>query len=195
MDHPFFYNIRNLIFYTAIWISISIIHFAVLFYFYNIDFSPALTDSLFFNLTFGLMGTSVWYIVKYGKPAKSVVFNRLINHITALTIILILWIGTGTSLLKVLFYNNDIYIHFLDKSIAWRSISGLLFYSILVLIYYIFIYYNDQMERSGREAKLNELLRSTELNLLKSQINPHFLFNALNSISSLTISNREKPRK
>jgi LytS/YehU family sensor histidine kinase len=45
------------------------------------------------------------------------------------------------------------------------------------------------------EARLNELLKESELNMLRSQINPHFLFNSLNSISSLTISNPEKARE
>jgi LytS/YehU family sensor histidine kinase len=45
------------------------------------------------------------------------------------------------------------------------------------------------------EARLNTLLKESELNMLKSQINPHFLFNSLNSISSLTVINPEKARE
>jgi LytS/YehU family sensor histidine kinase len=71
-------------------------------------------------------------------------------------------------------------------------VSGLFYYSIFALIYYIIIYYNDLQDRASHEARLNEMIRTAELDLLKSQINPHFLFNSLNSISSLTITSPEK---
>jgi len=87
------------------------------------------------------------------------------------------------------------YKTFLYDSIPWKMISGLFLYFILVLVYYLIVYYHNLKEKMMNEAKLMGILKETELNLLKSQINPHFLFNSLNSISSLTISDAEKAQE
>jgi LytS/YehU family sensor histidine kinase len=79
-------------------------------------------------------------------------------------------------------------------SIPNKIISGIIFYIVIALVYYLFIYYIKIQEKVNVESRLREVLKETELNMLKSQINPHFLFNSLNSISSLTITNPEKAR-
>ncbi len=55
--------------------------------------------------------------------------------------------------------------------------------------------YSELAENRVREERLKELATRSELKALKAQINPHFLFNALNSISALTAIDPEAARR
>lgn len=194
MNHPLFGNRKLIIIYFTIWIAISAIHIFLLINIYSIQTSIAITDSLLFNMVFALFGIPVWYIVAYSKKGKYWQINQLINHITSVTIILIIWISGCSAILKILFSGTN-HISYLDSSLTWRIISGLFFYSILTMFYYVIMYYTEMEEHSQREAKLNDILKQAALDNLRSQINPHFLFNSLNSISSLTITCPEKAQE
>jgi LytS/YehU family sensor histidine kinase len=65
----------------------------------------------------------------------------------------------------------------------------------MILVYYLMIYYRNNKENKLKEAELKALVKESELNSLKSQINPHFLFNSLNSISALTMTQPEKAQE
>jgi two-component system LytT family sensor kinase len=64
---------------------------------------------------------------------------------------------------------------------AWK----VLIYSLLLGVGYALVYARRLHERELREAQLETELLSAHLNVLKMQLQPHFLFNTLNSISSL----------
>lgn len=194
INHPVFKSFKSFSLYLFIWILIMGIHFLVLYNYYNQPIEVALTDTLTFNLLFAFFGLSLWFAVGFTKLTKKNLYSVMFNHFTSLVIIILIWISASSYLASSII-NENTYQAFLKESIPWRIISAVFFYSINALIYYLIIYYRDLQTRHRNEIQLKETIVESELNLLKSQINPHFLFNSLNSISSLTVVNGEKARE
>jgi two-component system, LytTR family, sensor kinase len=177
------------------WILIMGIHFFIFYFQYGFPFIISLSDSFITNGFFAVLGIPAWYVVRYSVPSPRTRYNLLFNHLASLTLINVIWISSCYSILGVLFGNYSLYKDFLVASIPYRIIGGFFFYILLCLGYYLVLYNFNLQVKLKEEAKLNELLKESELNMLRSQINPHFLFNSLNSISSLTITDPEKARE
>jgi len=76
---------------------------------------------------------------------------------------------------------NDVFKPLLVKT--WHF--NLLIYWVIVTVSHAFDYYRKYREREFRASELEKRLVQAKLQALQMQLNPHFLFNTLHSISSL----------
>jgi LytS/YehU family sensor histidine kinase len=107
----------------------------------------------------------------------------LINQLAAAVLACTLWIGVA----RVLAFAMDLGSQ-LNPAVPQLVVLGLLLYLLSVALHYAML-----AVEASREAALQT--RDAELRALKSQINPHFLFNCLNSISALTSTDPARARE
>lgn len=193
MQHPFLRK-NNFIPYLITWMLIIAIYGFALNNFYGLSWQTALIDSVVFHLLFMGMGLAYWFNVRYSSFDKSQLVNMVVSHLAAAAISIVVGVVVFKFLITNLIH-EEFYDEFLTASIPLRGALGVLYYAIVVLIYYLILYYDDLNAKSQRQAHLETMLKSSELEMLKSQINPHFIFNSLNSISSLTIISPERARE
>lgn len=192
MLHPILKNRNNLIGYLAIWLIIGSIHTLILIYYSELNFLVAVQESLVFNVFYAALGVGIWYPVYYTDIEKNNIANFLTNHLAAASLAVGIWLWLSYLILSNLFADSVDYIAVLNASIPIRIGVGFLFYVLIASNYYLMIYYQNFKDKLVGESELKALIKESELSSLKSQINPHFLFNSLNSISSLTMVSPEK---
>ena len=81
-------------------------------------------------------------------------------------------------------------VAFDPENIFWGSLYYVIIFFLWSILYFIYNY----CERYNKSLKLEAYAREIELNNLKSQLNPHFIFNALNSVRALVDENPEKSK-
>src|SRR5260370_6635128 len=76
---------------------------------------------------------------------------------------------------------------FYRQFFAWALYQDLIVASLIVIAAHAFIYYQDFKAGEVQRSELKAQLAQAQLQTLKMQLHPHFLFNTLHSISSLVL--------
>jgi two-component system LytT family sensor kinase len=85
---------------------------------------------------------------------------------------------------------------FTDSALnAIQIFNGIVFYAFIFFLWTVFYFIYNYFERYNTSLKLEASVKEIELNNLKSQLNPHFIFNALNSIRALVDENPSKSKE
>jgi len=190
--HPFIIRPKLAILYASFWLIISAANVLLQWLVYEMNLEHSIVSVSTVYLLFAVLGAAIWYIIRFNTLENNSVIRLVIFHLIAASVIIFIWIYLGTVILKVAMPDHKDHI---ARSIPERIFGGFLLYIVFVVFFYALQYYNDFKEKVKREGELKSLVKEAELHALKSQINPHFLFNSLNSISSLTMSNPAKAQE
>lgn len=191
MNHPILSSKRNLLIYSFIWLVCAITQGILVGTRSPIDTDMAFVDSIVFWGVFGFIGLSLWYLVYYNNLEKKLAIT-IIFHIASAVVAIGFLMFKSWAVSSFFFATHTLYTQFFKDTVFLRVFVGVMSYITVVFYYYSYIFYQNNKENKAKEEQYKTLLRDAELKSLKSQINPHFLFNSLNSISSLTIVEPEK---
>jgi sensor histidine kinase YesM len=192
MQNIFGSNSQYRLTYWIIWVIGATGYAAILILLGQIAWMQAWMDALLFSSLFAVMGMAVWYVVKFSGLDSASVLNTMVTHLVAGGVLVFVIVISGETFLDAFFANDNEFYSLKSPYHLYRLLVGSLIYIFLAINFYLIVYYEEYRSRKIRQVELDQHLKYAELNLLKAQINPHFIFNSLNSISSLTLTNAEK---
>ena len=126
-----------------------------------------------------------YYLPKQEKYWYTLVISVALSSLWLLLLRVILW---------ALFKNDPVYMNTLAHSSTIRFAIAFLVIGCCTVLSLLWYSQRNQQADADRKQDLERLAREAELNKLRQQLQPHFLFNSLNSISALTGSQPEKAR-
>lgn len=159
-------------------------HFIFLYYVYHIDITLATCDSVISVLTLSLSLWALGLAIKFYPTNVSVTLYSLLiaiffsfSTVFASTALIRWWTET----------TDKDYLFFLEHSGPVRYIIYWLLCSWVSTYLSMSKRINTQEQKFKQQADATALLKEAELFKLRQQLQPHFLYNSLNSISALTM--------
>lgn len=157
----------------------------------QLSWEVSVTDSLISSSLLALLGFSAILMYRFYQPGKSNQASRIVCAV----LIPLLYGSILKWMLSHVFSQDAGYQVFLEKSMPVRFIFSLLIISFISLLNWLWTTLLEQKENEKRKSDSEQLMKEAELTKLRQQLQPHFLFNSLNSISALVVTKPAEARK
>jgi two-component system LytT family sensor kinase len=142
-----------------------------------------------FAVGFGLSIPIYWLFFR--KLSHAPWWKKLLSYIAVFFLYLFAWyylqylILAGTGIIPQ---------PYMDATKYWDYYFAGLYYIIIFGAYHAYFYFKEKQRLKAREQELLLLTKTSEINVLKAQIRPHFLFNTLNTIVASVPPESKKTR-
>ncbi len=188
-------NKKFLAYYIGLWLFTATGLFFVLFKTTNWSVWVMLADSLISSFTLYVILIALWFVVRFAGGYSAQTPGKLLSAMLAALVLVVLWVFVTMAFVDLLIRLEPDYGTFISDTIWIRALTAYILSALVNLLFYTFFMIRHSREAMERENQLRDLVQRIELQALKNQLNPHFIYNSLNSVSSLTITAPEKARE
>ncbi len=195
--HPILARPGRLAAYIAIWVPLGALLAALLALQGVLGWTEALVVAVPLSVIYGFLSLSTWYVTG-GSPVHRVGALRVgVTAVFSSFLSSAVWLLIARGWLGLV----GEFAPWKGGSATFRAAAptlfgfGFLLYLLAMAVSYLAAAFALSREAERRELELQVLAREAELRALRAQIDPHFLFNSLQSISALTTADPPGARR
>jgi two-component system sensor histidine kinase AlgZ len=195
--HPILARGGRLALYLGLWLLVGGLLAALLAGVGALPWGESLAVAIPMALAYAFVCLSAWYVSRSMPLVTTGALRIVATAITAAVISSAIWLLVARGWVEVFARGAGRF----DVGRAFPALRALIFgfgvliYLLSLAVSYLIAAFEASQEAERRALELQVLAREAELRSLRAQIDPHFLFNSLNSISALTAADPPSARR
>ncbi len=186
--HPIIARRDRLLLYLALWVVFGLLLATVNTVGSRTPFFWSALYAVPMALFLGMLSLPYWYLVRVLQPDETPLSRLAGTWFGVGCVTLAVWVAAGLGWQLVLSHAvSDVWAPNGDLTplTTLLSFSGAIGLLVGVLGHYMLAAFDRSVQAEHRALELRVLAREAELRSLRGQLDPHFLFNCLNSVAAL----------